>query len=188
MLKLITVLFLLSIPVASFAENLNLCMEGWAATESGYHQEAIDLFNKCIETGDLTTPSLAQTYRNLGIANKRNGTFKEAIKNYDKALSLNPDEPWDDYVNRGNAWSELGEYQKAFDDYDRAMELNPNYNEAHFNRGIVFEKQNNFEKALDEFKKAYDYGLRSQLLYERFVAYGLIKEENAQPENQADEK
>jgi tetratricopeptide (TPR) repeat protein len=164
-----------------FAEDISLCKEGWNATESGFHADAIRLFNKCIEKGNLSKSSLARTYRNLGIASKRNGQFKEAIKNYDLALSLAPDDPWDDYVNRGNAWSELGEYQKAFNDYDKAMELRPNYNEAYFNRGIVYEKQNNFKKALEEFKKAYDYGLRSQLLYERFVAYGLIKDENAQP-------
>ena len=160
----------------SYAEDISLCKKGWSLTQSGNHKEAIQLFNECIKVGKLSDASLSRTYRNIGIANRRDGKFIDAIKSYDEALSLTPDDPWSDYVNSGNSWSELGNYKKEFSDYKKALELKPNYNEAFYNRGIVLEKQGFNEKAIEEFKKAYESGLRSQGLYERFVVHGLIEQ------------
>lgn len=167
--------FLSIFSIQSHAEDISLCQEGWELTQSGNHKGAIELLNKCLKTGKLSDSSLARTYRNIGIAKKRDGQFEGAIESYNFALSLNPNDPWDDYVNRGNAWSELGEYEKAFANYDKALELKPNYNEAFYNRGIVFEKQGLNQKAIEEFKKSYEYGLRSPELYDRFFAHGLIE-------------
>jgi tetratricopeptide (TPR) repeat protein len=155
-------------------EDLSLCKSGWEATEAGDHASAINLFESCIKKGNLTPKSLARTNRNLGIACRRNGESRKAIEYYNKAISLQSADIWNDYVNRGNAWSELGEYQKALNDYELAFESKPNYNEAYYNRGIVFEKQNQLEKAKAEFIKAYEYGLRSEQLYDRYVKYGLV--------------
>jgi len=166
-------LVLMSGPVS--AEDISFCRDGWSLTESGNHSKAIDLFNQCIESGKLSNSSLARTYRNIGIASNRMGQHKEAIKSYDKAISLNPYDPWDDYVNRGNARSGLGEYDKAFDDYNIALAIKPNYNQAFYNRGIVFEKMGDNKKAVEEFKKAYKNGLRSKLLNDRIMAHGLVK-------------
>lgn len=176
-MKYTSAFLLLTISIGSFAEDLSLCVKGWEFSEKGYYEKAIELFDGCIELGRLTNESLARTYRNIGITRKKEGKYEEAIKNYNMALSLEPRDPWDDYVNRGNSWSELGEYKKAFEDYDRAIELKPNYNEVYFNRGIVYEKQGKFLDALTQFKKAYDHGLRSKLLYDRFVVYGLVKKD-----------
>ena len=173
-MKTVIVLLVILMSSPAFAEDISQCKNGWQKTEAGFHSEAIELFNKCIETGELSDSSLARTFRNIGIANKRSGQFEEAIKYYDLALSLNPDDPWDDYVNRGNAWSELGEYKKAFADYNNALKVNPNYGEAYYNRGIIFEKRGENQKAVAEFKQAYEFGLRTQLLYERFVVHGII--------------
>lgn len=163
--------------VSAFAderEDLSLCKSGWGATEAGDHVAAISLFESCIKKGNLSSKSLARTYRNLGIASRRNGEARKAIGYYNQAISMHPTDIWNDYVNRGNAWSELKEYQKALKDYDLAFESKPNYNEAYYNRGIVFEKQNQLEKAKAEFIKAYEYGLRSEQLYDRYVKYGLV--------------
>ena len=168
--------FILFVIISSnlYSEDLTKCQEGWAQTEIGNYKKAIELFKKCVKTGKLTKGSLARTYRNMGIACNRDKQFKEAIEYYNKALELKPADSWDDYVNRGNAWSGLDDYKKAMADYDKALEIKPNYNQVFYNRGIVLEKQNKRDDALKEFKKAYQYGLRSQLLYERFIIYGLI--------------
>lgn len=158
------------------AEDVSLGILGWEKTETGDHKGAIELFKKCIQEGDLTEASLARTYRNIGIALKRDGRPRESLEYYDKAIALKAHDQHMDYVNRGNAWSELNEFEKALSDYDMAMKIIPDYNEAHYNRGIVFEKQEKREEAVAEFKLAYKFGLRSRLLHERFVAYGLIKE------------
>jgi tetratricopeptide (TPR) repeat protein len=160
---------------AGGSEDLSSCKQGWGATEAGDHATAISLFNACIKNGNLSEKTLARTYRNLGIAHRRNNEPRKAIEYFNKALALRPASPWDDYVNRGNAWSDLGEYKNALKDYDLAFKSKPDYNEAYFNRGIVFERQNQLEKAKAEFVKAYEQGLRSELLYDRFVKYGLVK-------------
>lgn len=169
------ILIFIFLSMQANAENISLCKKGWMKTQDGRHTEAIKLFEECIKLGDLEKRSLARTYRNIGIAKHRNGQFKSSIDSYNKALALDPVDPWDDYVNRGNSWSELGEFDKAFADYEKALELKPNYNEVFYNRGIVYEKQGKNNKAIEEFKKAYKYGLRSRLLYERFIAHGLVK-------------
>lgn len=175
-MKFLSYVFMFMLPSLTFAEDISLCKSGWSETQTGNHGKAIELFKQCIKSGNLTKSSLARTYRNIGIASKRNGQFKEAIDSYNRALLESPTDSWDDYVNRGNAWSELGEYEKALNDYNKALEIKPHYNEAYYNRGIVFEKQEKKGEAVEEFKKAYEYGLRSQLLYERFVAHGLVEE------------
>jgi tetratricopeptide (TPR) repeat protein len=156
-------------------EDLSSCKRGWGATEAGDHTTAIKLFETCIKNGNLSPKSMARTYRNLGITHRRKGEPRKAIEFYNKAISLQPADPWDDYVDRGNAWSDLGEYANAFKDFDLAFKAKPNYNGAYYNRGIVFEKQNQLEKAKADFIKAYEYGLRSEQLYDRFVKYGLVK-------------
>jgi tetratricopeptide (TPR) repeat protein len=181
------IILICSLTFSLLGEDITLCIQGWNETQAGNHAKAIELFKEGIKKGDLTQASLARTYRNLGIASKRNKEYKNAIEYYNKALELKPSDPWDDYVNRGNAWSELKKYDEAMADYDLALKAKPNYNEAYYNKGIVFEKQKNMEKAIIEFKKAYQFGLRSQLLYERFVAHGLIKkEENRTNESKED--
>lgn len=156
-------------------EDLSSCKRGWSATEAGDHATAIKLFETCIKDGNLSIKSQSRTYRNLGIAHRRNSEPRRAIEDFDKALALKPTDPWNDYVNRGNAWSDLGEYENALSDYELAFQVKPDYNEAYYNRGIVFERQNQLKKAKDDFVKAYELGLRSELLYDRFVKYGLVK-------------
>lgn len=159
--------------ISAHAEDISLCKEGWSKSTAGEYEESLNLFNKCIENGDLSNSSLARTYRNIGITQKNYGQYAKAIESYNKALSLNPSDPWDDYVNRGNAWSESGNFTKAFEDYDKALEIKPNYNEVYYNRGIVFEKKNDFDSAKIEFERAYELGLRSPLLLETLAAYGV---------------
>lgn len=171
------VLFVLIFKVYLVAEDVSLGKLGWEKTEAGDHKAAIELFKKCIAEGNLTKASLARTYRNIGIALKRDGRPKESLEYYGKAIELAPSDVHMDYVNRGNAYSEMKEYDKALLDYDKAQKIVPNYNEAYYNRGIVYEKKEKLKEAKEEFMLAYKNGLRSQLLQERLIAYGVIEAE-----------
>jgi len=107
---------------------------------------------------------------------RRDGRPTEAVEYYDRAIAIKSDDVHKDYVNRGSAYSDAKEYDKALADYAEAQKIVPDYNEAYYNRGIVYERQDKNSEAIEQFKLAYKYNLRSQLLYERFVAHGLIKE------------
>lgn len=157
------------------AEDLTLCRQGWAATEAGDHEEAIELFQSCIQKGGLSTASLARTYRNIGIAYRRGHQPDKAIEAFNRAIALHPGDVADDYLNRGNAHDEAGRFEQALADYDRALKLKPGHGEVYYNRGIAYERRKQYDKAKAEFIAAYEHGLRTPLLYERFVAHGLVK-------------
>jgi tetratricopeptide (TPR) repeat protein len=129
----------------------------------------MELFEKGVETGDLSEASLAQTYRNMGITCSRDRKYEKAIEFYNNALKLKPTEPWKDLVNKGNALSYLKRFEEAVALYDQAQKLKPQYNEAYFNRGITYERQDKLPEAVEQFKKAYMHGLRSPALQERFT-------------------
>jgi tetratricopeptide (TPR) repeat protein len=134
----------------------------------------MELFEKGVETGDLSEASLAQTYRNMGITCSRDRKYEKAIEFYNNALKLKPTEPWKDLVNKGNALSYLKRFEEAVALYDQAQKLKPQYNEAYFNRGITYERQDKLPEAVEQFKKAYMHGLRSPALQERFNFYELV--------------
>lgn len=56
-------------------------------------------------------------YYNRANAKRELGLYKESIKDYDKAIYLNPNYS-DAYNNRGLAKSDLGMYEEAIKDYE----------------------------------------------------------------------
>jgi len=58
---------------------------------------------------------------------------KGSLKNYNKAIKSNPDNP-DGYFNRANLKFKLGSYQDAIKDYNRAIRLNPEHLQAYHSR------------------------------------------------------
>lgn len=154
------VLLLLVFVIGMHAEDLSLCSKGWNYTLSKKFDSAIILFNKCIEQGNLSKESLAQTYRNIGITYNQSGQYKKAIESYSKALEYKNN--FIDFVNRGNAWSNLDEYKNALEDYKRALELNPSNPEIYHNRGLVYFRLGLLEKTAIEYKQAYSLGLRTK--------------------------
>ena len=53
------------------------------------------------------------------------GEYEQAIKDYDKAIELNP-EYATAYNNRGNAYAKLGEYDKAIDQFLELIKFTKN--------------------------------------------------------------
>jgi tetratricopeptide (TPR) repeat protein len=97
----------------------------------------------------------------------------KAIEAYDIAISLDPDDVWNDQVNRANAYSDNGNYEEALHSYDRAAQLTTDHGEIHYNRGIVFEWLDDMPRAREEFLSAFDAGLRSERLAKRIIVHGL---------------
>lgn len=56
---------------------------------------------------------------------KLKGQIESAIKDFDKAIELDPSLA-EAYYDRGLAYSELNQYEKAIKDYDKAIELREN--------------------------------------------------------------
>jgi len=172
---LFAILLVAWFPLSAFAEDLTACRKGWDFTQSGDYPNALAQYEACIKNGGLSPASLARTYRNIGITQRRVGKPLEAVASYDKAINLKPSDMVDDYINRGNAYDEANRFDEALLDYAKALQISPGYGEAYYNRGIAYENHHMLKEARDDFVSAYKHGLRTELLFERLQVYGLLK-------------
>ena len=173
MKHLIPTLVVALVSCSASAEDLTQCLQGWQLTQAARYADAIRSYQACIDTGDLSTQALARTYRNIGITYRRDKQPLKAVAAYDKAIALHPEDVVDDYINRGNAHDEANDFDAALADYATALKLQPEDGEIYYNRGIAYEHVRQFARAQADFVAAYNHGLRTQLLHERFVVYGI---------------
>ena len=81
----------------------------------------------------------AEMYYNRGLAHSKKGEVELAIKNYTKAIELNPDYA-DAYYRRSKIWLHLGKTEKAKSDMAAASSIGINITTAseeilrHYNR------------------------------------------------------
>lgn len=83
------------------------------------------------------------------------GEFSSALADYDKAVSLKPDNAIA-FLNRGKTHYNLKDYPKAGSDFDKSIELDPKDAKAYYNRGLLNESLGELEKALADYQKAVD--------------------------------
>jgi tetratricopeptide (TPR) repeat protein len=90
-------------------------------------------------------------WRNKGGALYSLGKYDEAIKCYDKAIEIDPDNPvvWN---NKGLALNSLGKYDEAITSYDKAIEIDPDDADTWNNKGLALNSLGKY----DEAKKCYD--------------------------------
>ncbi len=106
----------------------------------------------------------AYAYNNRGTAKYALGNEQEAIKDYDRAISLNPKYA-DAYNNRGKAKFEMGNKPEAIADLDRAISLNPKSAEAYFNRGNAKSDLGNQLEAIKDYDRAISLNPKSAEAY-----------------------
>jgi tetratricopeptide (TPR) repeat protein len=82
------------------------------------------------------SPLCAEDYDKLGINKAKERDFEGAIKNFCRAIKLNPDYA-NAYNNRALIRAELGDYPGAIEDYTEAILLNPKCSDFHRNHGII---------------------------------------------------
>ncbi len=95
---------------------------------------------------------LAQTYSNLGAAERALGEDEQAQKSFEQALRLNP--------NQFNAWLGLGllaqkqgKFDEAITDLSRSVELRPTA-QGYFELGRTLAKAGHIPEALDAYQRA----------------------------------
>ena len=91
-------------------------------------------------------PNNSIYYNNRGSSKYSLNEYKEAIKDYNKAIKLNPSNDIF-YYNRGNSNYYLKNYKEAIKDYNEAIKLNPN-------SVIYYNKRGNSKYALNDYKEA----------------------------------
>ncbi|MYB96169.1 tetratricopeptide repeat protein [Candidatus Poribacteria bacterium] len=94
-------------------------------------------------------------YNNRGIDYRKEGELDLAIKDFDKAIELNP-EFAEAYNNRGNAYDNKGDFDKAIVNFNTAIKFKSDFVEAYVNRGVAYGKRDEFNKAINDFTTAID--------------------------------
>ena len=129
------------------------CYKAKGAQEAGNYGLAIDYYTRCIDAGGLTTEDLANTYSNRGVAQYHKGDYDQAVRDYDEAIQLDPDDA-ESYYNRGLAHYHNAAYDQAVRDYDEAIRLDPDDAESYYNRGLAHYHNAAFDQAVRDYDEA----------------------------------
>jgi tetratricopeptide (TPR) repeat protein len=120
--------------------------------ELGRIEEAIVANSRSVEI----RPN-AHGYNNLGVRRTKVGDIKGSIKDFTKAIEINPSFAVA-YGNRGNSWSLEGDCKKAINDYNEALRINPenqtNRMLSYHGRGSCLAKQGDKKQAIEDLNKA----------------------------------
>ncbi|MDR0473388.1 MAG: tetratricopeptide repeat protein [Treponema sp.] len=90
----------------------------------------------------------------------KKGNFVRAIKDYDEAIGINPNNA-EGFNGRGNAYSRIGGLAMAIRDFERALQINPNSAEAKQNIERIRQLQEQVQRA----QALFDSGNYNQAIY-----------------------
>ena len=123
---------------------------GYNKLESRDYDLAIKGINKAIPLYRYV-----DAYTIRGQAKNALKRYKEAIKDWDDAIELIPDN-FTVYFLRGIANLNKGNYGNAIQDFNKTLELNPDYTEAYRHRGIAKKRKPNpdYAGAVDDYTEA----------------------------------
>lgn len=101
--------------------------------------------------------------------------YQEALKQYNKAIELDPNYG-SAYYNRGLTLSDLENYKDAIRDFTKAIKLNPHDHEAYYNRALCHRNLKGFQIAINDLTKALSMSEEYDYYADRGSTYYLINE------------
>ena len=101
-----------------------------------------------------------------GIETHQRREYPQAIKNYTKAIDLDP-EAVRAYRNRGIAYGSKGDYDRAIQDFNQALTLDPDNAFAYRRRGIAYGSKGDYDRAIQDFNQALTLDPDSAAAYRR---------------------
>jgi Tfp pilus assembly protein PilF len=115
----------------------------------GYWKNGITLFKHTVKV----THNNSMAYCGLGRALDRHEKYDEAVKNYAKALELNPNDA-EAHYEFGVTLEKQGNSIGAVRHYLEALRIRPNYAKVHNNIGVILSGQGKIKDAIYHYKKA----------------------------------
>jgi tetratricopeptide (TPR) repeat protein/predicted amidophosphoribosyltransferase len=95
----------------------------------------------------------AREWNNKGTSLEKVGRYEEAIKCYEKALEINPQQT-ETWFNKGNSLGRLGRFDEATKCHDKALEINPQHPTGWNNKGVSLQDLGRFDEAIKCYEKA----------------------------------
>jgi len=87
------------------------------------------------------------------VALKNQGKIDQAIEQWQRVLSLEPDYE-NAHYNLGLTMAQQAEYDEAIEHFNKALEIKPDWPEAHYNLGCVYYRQDKLQLTIEEFTEA----------------------------------
>ncbi|MDF1664733.1 MAG: tetratricopeptide repeat protein [Planctomycetota bacterium] len=138
----------------------------------GKLKEALDCLNR-VEKYTLTS---AWTYSQRGLYKSDLGRKNEALKDYKRALEIDPKLSIA-YYNRAGTLSSLGDKRGSLEDYNKAIKFRPRFAQAFVNRGILMRSLKRYDEALEDFSYAIQANSKlPQAYFNRGMLYYLKKD------------
>lgn len=125
------------------AERISSCYE-----EFGDFPEALKYIDAAIQV-DSTNVDFV---RIRALINDDTGNTKDAIADWDKYITMNP-ESFFGYYRRGWVKDHTGDTEGAIEDYTTSIELEPRYSYAYINRGVLYKLMGEEGLAKKDFKE-----------------------------------
>ncbi|HEY9844296.1 MAG TPA: tetratricopeptide repeat protein [Candidatus Obscuribacterales bacterium] len=94
-------------------------------------------------------------YFNSGEANRLQGNFPAALRDFDRALALNPN-AYEVYISRAKTYDKMGMYDRVIQNYDVAIAMHPKLERVWLARSAFFVRRKQAAEALRDL----DEGLR----------------------------
>lgn len=135
--------------VISISQALNLAVK---KHNEGDLNGAEFIYRKILEE----YPNNADSWHLLGLVAYQVGKYEEAIKNINKAISINSNQAIF-YSNLGMAQDALGNEDESMESFRKALEINPSYDKAylaHYNLGVYYMDRGKIKEALEHYNKA----------------------------------
>jgi tetratricopeptide (TPR) repeat protein len=133
--------------------------------------------------------SEAQKFFQSGHKKLYESSFREAVKDFTKAIKLNPGnsvlEKLDSlefrneiaYALRALTKLQLKEYRSSLKDCEMAMKTDPKYSYAYYVRGLVNKAFSNFQGAIDDFSKTIELAPKNNwAYYDRGLVHQSLKD------------
>lgn len=81
------------------------------------------------------------------------GNCKEAIKDYNETIRLNPDDDYT-YYFRGSCFKKMENYDNAIEDYSRYIVNKPSDPDGYYNRALCYFEQQKYDLSVKDFNQA----------------------------------
>ncbi|MCK4463197.1 MAG: tetratricopeptide repeat protein [Candidatus Omnitrophica bacterium] len=108
---------------------------------------------------------IKDNYLSLGNFYASRGKYEQAIKEYQKMISLNPNHALA-YYNCGIAYNQIGHHGEAIECYKKVIMFNPSHAECYNNLALSYDKLHQHNKAIDYYTKAIEIDANEPVPYE----------------------
>lgn len=146
---LVAGLLLIAFTNSTLAQGWDHFIAGNKAAQRYDWDQAISLFTKAIQAGDLTKDDLSNTLHRRGWVYFNKKQYDRAIQDYNEAIRINPNNAHA-FAGRGNAYSKEGRYDLAIRDFEEGMRLNPKFNLLS-NRAAAYFGKGQYDRAIQDY-------------------------------------